>query len=240
MYYLDKLKMSDIVECGMKVRRLGSHAASMEDAAGEVVRYFFDNFLDSQNAEKACVLVRLFKTHDADGLPMPLRKLSNAILEKKVDPGAYKCFTLLASAGINDVWMDRKKSKAHKVIPLPSKEVVYRIPMMRNLLKQMGLDVQTVIKPDPKIILDLAKKTFNVFHVPDAVDSPYLPAQDDFVKPFGVRSVLGFGGVLPSGNVFVLIIFSRTRITQNIAAMFNPLALNVKIAIMPFEDKIFS
>ncbi|MDD5598820.1 MAG: hypothetical protein PHV82_12805, partial [Victivallaceae bacterium] len=227
-------------KCGMEIRALGKNAASMEDAANEIVRYFFDNFIDSHSKEKACVLVRLFKTHNADELPLPLRKLSNTILHKKTGSGPYKCFTLLASAGIDDVWMDRKRSKAHQAIPLPSEEVVYRIPMIRNLIKQMGLDIKTIIKPDPKIIMDLSKKTFNVFHVADAINSPYIPAQEDFVKPFGIRSVLGFGGVLPSGNVFVVIIFSRIRIKKYIATMFNTLALNAKIAIMPFQNNVFA
>ncbi|MFA6715692.1 MAG: hypothetical protein WC082_04065 [Victivallales bacterium] len=240
MYYLDKLRMSDIVKCGIEVRALGKNAAGMEDAANEIVRYFFDNFFDSRSEEKACVLVRLFKTHNADDLPPQLRKLSNAILKQKNAPLHCKCFTLLASTGINDIWMDRKKSKAHQAIPLPSKEVVYQIPMMLNLIKQMGLDIKTVIKPDPKIIMDLSKKTFNVFYVADARNNPYIPAQEDFVKPFGIRSVLGFGGILPSGNVFVVIFFSRIRIKKHIAAMFNTLALSVKIAIMPFQNNVFA
>jgi hypothetical protein len=240
MYYLDSLKMSDVVKCGMEIRKLGEDATSMEEVANEIVRYFFDNFGDSQNDEKPCALVRLFKTDKVSDLPLSLQKLSDTLLRKKTNPKSYRCFALLASAGIKDAWMDRKKSKAHQVTPLPSAEVVDCIPMMRNLIKQMGLDVKTVIKPDPKIIMDLSRKTFNVFHVPEAEDSPYLPAQEDFVKPFGIRSVFGFGGVLPSGNVFVVIIFSRTRIKKDIAAMFNTLALNVKIVLMPFENHVFS
>ena len=45
--------------------------------------------------------------------------------------------------------------------------------------------------------------------MPEAAGSPYIPAQEDFVQPVGIRSVLGFGGMLPGGDIFVVILFSR-------------------------------
>ncbi|MFA7256612.1 MAG: hypothetical protein WC047_03455 [Kiritimatiellales bacterium] len=240
MYDFASLKMSDIVQCGIETRALGVAANSMEEVATEFVNYFFDNFIDQQTGEKSCVLIRFFKTHNADMLPKPLQEFAAKLLQEKPESESFKCLTLLASAGIEDAWGDRKKSSGHQAIPLPSQEVVNRIPMMRNLIKQMGLDVKTVINPDPNLLADLSKKTFNIFYVPDALGSPYIPAQDDFVEPYGVKSVLGFGGILPSGNVFTIILFSRTPISQDVANLFNTLALNLKMLILPFEDKIFS
>jgi len=239
IYDFDDLKMSDMVKCGIDIRALGKHAKSMEDAANEAVSYFFDNFVDKQTGKKSCALVRLFKTHDVDKLPIPLQNFANKMLHEKTAFKSYKCLTLLATAGAEKDWNDRKKSFGHQAIPLPSKEVVNRIPMMRNLIKQMGLDVETVINPDPELMTDLSQKTFNVFYVPEALKSPYIPAQDDFVKPYGIKSVLGFGSILPSGNVFVVIIFSKTKIEHDTANLFNTLALNLKMLIMPFEDNVF-
>ena len=240
VYDFTELKMSDIIKCGIDIRSLGKHAKSMESAANEVVNYFFENFVNKQTGEKSCVLVRMFKTHNVDELPSDLQDFAKNMLHKKAKSKSYKCLTLLATSGIEDNWKDRKKSVGHQAIPLPSKEVVNRIPMMRNLIKQMGLDVETVINPDPDLLADLSQKTYNVFHVPDAVNSPYIPAQDDFVKKYGVKSVLGFGSILPSGNVFTLIIFSKVKVDNKTANLFNSLALNVKMLIMPFEEKIFS
>ncbi|MCK4981353.1 MAG: hypothetical protein KAS17_00445 [Victivallaceae bacterium] len=238
-YDFDDLKMSDMVKCGIDIRALGKHAGSMEEAAGEAVSYFFENFIDKQTGEKSCALVRLFKTHNVDELPRSLQDFANTLLQKKTGSKSYKCLTLLATAGIEEAWNDRRKSAGHLAIPLPGKEVINRIPMMCNLLKQMGLDVKTVINPDSGLMTDLSQKTFNVFCVPDARNSPCIPAQDDFVKPYGIKSVLGFGSILPSGNVFVVIIFSKTKIEHDTANLFNALALNVKMLIMPFEDNVF-
>ena len=240
MYEFDNLKMSDMVKCGIDIRALGKNAKSMEDAANEAVSYFFENFINKQTGEKSCALVRLFKTHNVDELPTPLQDFANTLLQEKTGSKLYKCLTLLATAGIEKSWNDRKKSAGHRAIPLPSEEVVNRIPMMRNLIKQMGLDVKTVINPDPKLMTDLSQKTFNVFYVSDALNSPYIPAQDNFVKTYGIKSVLGFGSILPSGNVFVVIIFSKTKIERDTANLFNTLALNIKMLIMPFADNVFS
>lgn len=240
MYDLNNLRMSDIIRCGIDIRALGRNAQSMEAAAVELVQYLFNHFIDKQTLQKACALVRFFKTHDMSKLPPQLQDFANKLLQEKPDALSLKCYTLLASAGIEDDWQCREKSQGHQAIPLPSKEIVNRIPMMRNLIKQMGLEVETVINPDPKLLLDLSKKTFNVFHVPDALNSPYIPAQDNFVKPYAIKSVLGFGGILPSGNVFSVIMFSRTAIDANTANLFNTLALNVKMLILPFDDTVFA
>ena len=239
MYDFTDLKMSDIIKCGIDIRSLGKHAKSMEDAANEAVSYFYENFVDKLTGEKSCALARLFKTHDVDKLAPELQDFAKKQLDHKPNSKSYKCLTLLASNGAEEAWKDRRKSVRHQAIPLPSKEVLNRIPMMRNLVKQMGLNVETVINPDPELLADLLHKTYNVFYVPDAVNSPYIPDQDDFVKKYGVKSVVGFGSLLPSGNVFIVIIFSKVKVDRNAANLFNALALNVKMLLMPFEDNIF-
>jgi len=49
--------------------------------------------------------------------------------------------------------------------------------------------------------------------------------------------VLGFGGILPSGNLFVIIIFSAVELARETADLFKTLALSVKLAVLPFDGK---
>ena len=111
--------------------------------------------------------------------------------------------------------------------------------MICNLIKQLGLEVSMVVKSDPKLILDMEQKTFNVFHVPEALGSPYIPAQKEFVIPYGIKSVLGFGGLLPSGDIFTTILFLKIPISREFAELFTTLSLNVKIALLPFDNAVF-
>ena len=114
--------------------------------------------------------------------------------------------------------------------------MIERSPMISQLVRQFGLEPATVIGADSSLLVDLEQKSYNVFHVPVARESPYVPAQAEFVVPYGIRSVIGFGGMLPSGNLFAVILFTRVPIPQEIADLFRPLALSVKLAILPFES----
>jgi hypothetical protein len=120
---------------------------------------------------------------------------------------------------------------------LLGEESIARSPMIGQLLRQLGVDVGSLLHPDPEMLLDAAHHTFNVFHVSDAVGSPYIPAQDDFVRPYGIRSVIGFGGVLSAGELFATILFSRAPIARAQAELFRTLALNMKVALLPFSGR---
>ena len=72
--------------------------------------------------------------------------------------------------------------------------------MVSNLINQLGVEITTLLVPEQALLLDLGQKSYTVFHVPHAVGSPYVSVQEDFVVPFGIQSLLGFGGILPSGT----------------------------------------
>src|SRR5262249_41137651 len=134
-------------------------------------------------------------------------------------------------------WNDRRGSAGHRAIPLASEAMVRRSPMIAQLVSQLGLEVATLLEPDPQLLVDLEQRSYNVFHVADARGSPYVPAQESFVIPHGIRSVIGFGGLFPSGNLFAVILFTTTPIPRETADLFRPLALSVKLAVMPFEGR---
>jgi hypothetical protein len=47
--------------------------------------------------------------------------------------------------------------------------------------------------------------------------------------------VLGFGSLLPSAEIFAVIVFSKVPIAREIADRFQTLALCAKIALLPFD-----
>ena len=143
---------------------------------------------------------------------------------------------MLATAGDLPTWNSRTESVGHQTIPLPSEQVVNQVPMIAQLIKQLGLVVRNVISPDPSLIVDFQERTYNVFHILEAQGSPYIPAQEEFILPFKIQSVLGFGGILPSGNLMAIILFSKLPIERETAELFKPLALNAKMAVLPFDQ----
>ncbi len=239
-YDVTNFTIREMTECGRAMRTMGVGASSMEEVAGRIVRYLYDTLIDGQTGERACALVRFFKTHAYEGLDDELKDFALNMLGGSTPLPGMKCLTLLGTVGENREWNSRGTSKGHKAIPLPSEEVVHQIPMMRNLIKQLGLSVRSVVKPDPALLLDMEQKTYNVFLVPEALGSPYIPAQEDFVVPYGIKSVMGFGGMLPSLDIFVIIIFLRASISREAADLFKNLSLNTKLAVLPFEKMVFA
>lgn len=199
-------------------------------AAGNAVS---DTRVDAPTAAPACVLVRLFVTVPYAELEPDLQRCARAVLGGTPAAPAMKCLTLLGTAGDQPEWNSRHESVAHRALPLASEASVARSPMIAQLVSQFGLEVGTLLAPDRGLMLDAEQHTYNVFYVPEAKGSPHIPAQREFVIPFGIRSVLGFGGLLPSGELFAIVLFARYPIPRQTADLFRTLALNAKVALLP-------
>jgi len=226
----------DVRACSDVLRSIGAGRRSMEDAATAVVRYLYDE-LDDGNGSRACALVRLYKTHPYGDLPPNVRDFAGAVLGE-VPPDDVRCLTLLGTAGDLPAWNDREQSKGHQAIPLPSEQLVEQLPMVRRLITQLGLTVSTVIRPDPDRARELAQHSYDVFHVPDAAGSTYLPAQD-FIRDHGIRSALGFGGMLFTGDFYAVVLFSRVEIPRDAAQMLKILALAVRVPLLTHLKRVF-
>lgn len=213
----------------------------MDEVADRVVRYLYQHLLAPEMDAPACALVRMFITMPFHALDADQKAFAAAVQTDAPHDPRMKCLTLLATAGDEPAWNSRHTSTGHKALPLPSVESIARAPMIAQLVRQLGVEVGPLLSTEPRVVIDSDQHTFNVFYVADAKGSPYIPAQREFVEPYAIRSVLGFGGLLPSGDLFTTILFTRTVIPREIADLFKTLALNVKVAILPFSaGKIFT
>jgi len=239
-YDLKNFELSDMTKCGAALRVAGEQAGSMQEVAEGVVRYLYDHLLDDTGT-RSCVLVRLFLTLPYAQLNSDLRLFGDRLMDGHQLTPDTKCLTLLATIGEDPAWNSPRNSVGHQAIPLPSEHVIDEIPMISQLIRQFGLDASTVLRPDPKLLLEIDQKKYNVFHVPEARGSTFIPAQESFVIPHDVRSVLGYGGMLPTGNMFAVLMFTRVEVPHNTAEMFRTAALNTKLALLPFlHGTIFS
>ena len=117
-----------------------------------------------------------------------------------------------------------------------SADFVKQFPMFSQLLHQFGVSTEFDVRPDGEWLVDLEEKTYNVFYVPDAAGSSYVPVQDGFVGKYGVKSVLCFGGMLPSRDLFAVILFSKTPVPRETAALCKSLALSLKTSLLAFDE----
>jgi hypothetical protein len=241
MFTLEDFAFPQMVELGASLREVCMGAESMEEAAGWVVRHLYDCLISKETGQRACVLIRMFKTHSFGELDEGLRQIARSLLKDSVESPSMKCLVMLATAGDWPEWNSRERSKGHRAIPLPSAEAIATsFPMISQLVTQMGLSVSTLVKADPALMLDIDENSLGVFHVPQALGSPYVPAQKDFVVARGVQSVVGFGGLLPGGDLFAVILFSKVQIPRATAELFTTLGLITKLGICPFTHRVFA
>ncbi|MBF0317062.1 MAG: GAF domain-containing protein [Nitrospirae bacterium] len=238
MFDILNFSLDDMMTCGHLIRQSTAGCECMEEAANEILKVIYNKFTDSDTGEGNFALVRFFKTHRFGNLP---NELKQTILERfDQDPqDDTNCLTLLSTYGIEEAWNRRQNSEGHQVIPLYNVSFVNSLPMIAAMLSQLGVDIHDVVANDTQRQFINSDKTYGVFYIYDATDNPLVPAQEGFVIPYGVKSVLGFGGELPNGEIFAVMMFCRVYLSNDIAAMFKTLALSVQYAIAPFKNHVF-
>lgn len=228
-YNLTRFGLPEMVACSAVLRQLDKGARSLSEVAQRSVDWFYAH-LTGDDGQPACALVRLFQTRPAPELPAELMRAAGL----PEPPPQVPCLVLLATAGQQPEWNSHVLSVNHRAIPLTSPEAVADTPMISQLLRQFGVNIAALINSDQSLLMEQGQHTFNVFHVPIATDSPWVPVQADFVLRHEIQSVLGFGGLLPCGNLFAMILFSKAPISRPTAGHFKTLALSLKLALLPF------
>lgn len=234
-YDLTRFDLGAMLKCSLRLREVVAGSQTLEASAQRVCKFFYDE-LRSPSGERACALVRCYKTHAYGTLSADLQEFARSVLGPVEPKPAMKCLTLMATVGQTAAWNSRFLSQGHRAIPLPSPEIVEKAPMISQLIKELGLETSAVLQPSPEVVKELAGKRHGVFHVENALGSPYIPAQQEFVVRYGVSSVVGIGGMLPTGDFFAVILFSTVHVPAHVADRFRTLALDVKAAFTKFTD----
>lgn len=231
---LGRFGESEARRCGERLRAAAGSAANMESAASAVCRVLHTELVGG-DGERACVLARCYTTQPFSALSDDLRRFARRALGAvSITPPepTMRCLVLLATAGDEPAWNDPRQSRGHQAIPLPSPHIVERAPMIAQLIREMGFDIASVVRPRTTGGRRFEASADGVFHVEEAAGSPFIPAQHDFVEPYGIRSVVGFGGLLPSGELFAVIAFARVHIPVASADRFRDVASDVRAALL--------
>lgn len=237
MYNQTPFTSKDLAKCSLVLRHLGKKAASMQDSSQKIVDYIHEHFYDSETEQNSCALVRLFKTHPYGELTDSLQASARSLMTPTIPVADMKCWTLLAAAG-KEPQSNYSLIAKDIVIPLVNQELVAEMPAIAELISQLGLDIPTVLGVAPEKVLESEHKLLNIFYIPNAKDSRFITEQDSLIIPYGVKSVLGIGGLLPSGSLFVVMIFLKVQVSKNSTEMLKNLALAIKTSLLPFDGEV--
>ncbi len=192
----------------------------MEGSAQATVAYLTQALNDGGIG---CALGRLFCT-------LPYRDVAQEVELVGVSPDD-PCLTLMGTFGSEAQWCARRHSRNHQAIPLRDPEAIARAPMIAGLLEQLGVGSDSLLTP--------GKETLGVFHVSEAEGSPLVPDQENFVKPYGIRSVIGFGGRLERGGFFAVILFCQASVSLAEAERLRLLAGSCRLALSLHHERPF-
>jgi hypothetical protein len=224
-----------MLRAGIAIRRAVRGSPSLETAANRVVGYLYEHCVGADGA-RSCVLVRFYKTHPYGDLEPAQQRFAAAELGAIPPRQSMRCLTLVASMGEELAWTSRHTSRSHLAIPLPSAESIRTAPMIVRLVEDLGVDIERLVSSAPEAVRGTDTRTYDVFHVEEARASPHIPVQTEFVERYGIRSVVGFGGLLRTGELFAVILFSRHHIPVRSATRFRTIALDVRSALFRVDE----
>ncbi len=214
------------------LRELSANCGSVEQFAQRMSEFLHGAFVDGRGRLQTA-LVRVYGTAALGDLPTAEQQFV-----ARTAPGLHErtmCLALLGTAGTRIGWQDRTASQGHRVIPLRDSAQVGRLPMIAALLTQLGIDIHALVAARTDIVLPARDDGYRVFYVPDAAGSPVIPAQD-FVAEHGIASALGFGGALPGGEMYAVVLFSTVPVPLTAASLFGTVALSTSLAAVDMMD----
>ena len=260
---LSGFSVTDMVVASGELRAATTGAATMEEGSAAIVDWLRGAFTDPATGRPAFALARMFHTVTWDRLTPDLHTyIATRDPAAAANDDGLPYLTLLATSGDHPHWADRRNSRDHQAIPLSAADVVRRAPLALALLDRL-LGLQPAPEPpgspgprppgsngsgpadqSPASSARLRDR-FDVFHVPEALGSPYVPTPE-FVRDYQIRSAIALGAVLDSGgpdhpdlpgvrntSLYTALLYSRVRIPAETAAHFRTLAAAIRLALTP-------
>ena len=228
----NQLSIAKIIELSKHIKEKCINLSSFEEVAQELMEIFYSSCV-IEDGRSPYVLVRFFKSCAYDKLPDDIRDYIHNKESKGDFISGSKYLTLLGSYGELDNWRNRNLSQNYKAFPIHDEHMLDKFPMLSAVFDQIGLNLSHLKQSDKSILINDYHKQYGVFCVENAEGSKLIPKQAEFVKPYSVKSVFGFGGLYSTSNVYAVLVFSRERFSRKDAQLFlslNPAIKQVTLA----------
>jgi methyl-accepting chemotaxis protein len=217
-----------IKEIAGEFQKMASRSKTLQEAAGRMMAFVRDEFINAGTGTSSIVMSRLFVT-------MPYKHLPAAYREKYFKEGVapesvYLC--LMGTAGDRPEWNDIRHSKKRQALLLPLKEEDFALmPMLARNFKLLGIKYDEIVNP----VHGEDRSTIEGYALEKKVmGSPYVPDQA-FVADNNIISQIGIGGVFPSGSIFTCFLFFNVPVDDDFAETFMIIPLALQMALKSFD-----
>lgn len=209
--------------------------AYLQEAAQKCASFIYEDLKDS------LALIRFYATVPFKQLPSSDKSfvLNLALANRVADllKEDTLVLSLLGTRGDMADWNERYKSKNHLGIPLVASSFVDAIPMVSQLMKDMGIGLSWLDTNDTGIVVKTLGTVAGVFYVREAATNvdeksrKVVPAQD-FVSANGIQTVFGLGGSYLNSTCVILILFTRELMERAEVERFMPIVNTIKTVTM--------
>jgi len=231
---ISELTLATVFDLSQTIKDKCKDKSNLQQVAQELMKTLCQAIVtDSDNS--AIVLGRLFKSCSYSDLTEDIQNYIQQREETNAITPESKFLTLLGTWGKLEEWQHIEESKNYKAFSLNDKDVLYKFPMLSAVFKQIGYKIPTETEPDKSIIIDNQDKEYGVFYVKDSTGNKLVPKQAEFVMPYGVKSVIGFGGRYGNNNIYSIILFFGERISRQTAELFPSLNPAIKFLTLRHE-----
>lgn len=206
------------------------YCSSFEEAAQRLVENVFTSF-QTEDDEPEFALIRIFRTMNFDELTPELQAIAR--------PQAGQFLTLMGTMGIEKAWCDRRRSQSRKAIPINQN----MSPMFKGVFQELGFSWADSTGDETVSGKSLdAMNMVHYFYVEDVSSSTYITDQEQFVKPYGIQSVIAAGSRFVSDAAYVVIGFTTVPVTRKQTETLVQLTphLSTLLAIFDAQGKLWS
>lgn len=197
---------------------------TFEAAAQALCENIYDEFCKEQN-EPEFALVRIFRTVQYKELNTELKQKSKTFQPQ---------LALMGTMGLEHDWQSRQQSQNRQLIQLGENTS----PMFQGVFSELGFQMKDFYSdeaPSGQPVHSMVMLRY--FHVEDASKTHAITDQEEFVKPYGIKSAFAIGSQFLSHQAYVLIGFSHSPISQEQAEILAELAPHVSTLLAIFDRR---
>lgn len=232
MPVLDQFSVDDLVACGRVVREIAVGVPDMTAAADLIAGYLMDT-LTTADGGPACGVLHLHRTQAFRTLPSRLQALG-----REAAPDVEDNTVCLVHLGSRESVPTLPKTASDWVRPFTPNEITAQ-PIILRLLAALGVDLETIKDPARVLAQRMQHHSLNVYLEHDLASGELIPDGDarSAIASSGLRSLVALGGILPSGDLLVVSLFSIVHVDEHVADLLRSLGTSIKAALIPYTYK---
>ncbi len=217
-------------QCAFRIMRVAADGIPEEAIAQAVAEYFYDHFRLTDTGGPALLLARVSLTEPlslvAPALQTKMRQ-RHAGLEDQT-----QCCVLRGSCGQYGEWCRVATPVMDQCLVVEDMEFSWVRPVVAQVLRGLDRNLAEVGRWEGAGLLEDLDRVVHVVHIEEAKGHPLLQRQGEFVAQYGVRSMMGLGGRLPSGRSVCVELFSSVPVGPERLSHYRVLALSVYLAFL--------